>query len=154
MFQGIRHFTPDEWPNGVLAHIDPALIGQLDELRERLGRPIYPSPLAGAWTRFDGSSTSRHYAVGRLADAGDVFPEGDIRDAWLAAQALPFGGIGVYFDTTYQHKPWPMLHLDLRPERVLWARIGRTRYIYPARGQAERDLFFDLLANHAGARAA
>lgn len=154
MFQGIRHFTPDEWPAGVLACIEPALIGQLDELRERLGRPVYPSPLAGGWVRFDGSPTSRHYAIDRRSDAGDVFPEGDIRDAWLIAQALPFGGIGVYFDTYYQHRPWPMLHLDLRPERVLWARISRNRYIYPARGGTERDLFFDLLANHAGGLAA
>lgn len=146
MFQKIRHFKPAEWPPGVLEHLDPALIGQLDELRQRLGRPIYPSPLAGAWARFDGSTTSRHYAVGRLSDAGDIFPAGDVREAWLIAQDLPFGGIGIYFDTLYQNRPWPMLHLDLRPNRVLWARVSRNRYIYPANSDAERDLFFDLLA--------
>lgn len=146
MFDHLNHFTADEWPAGVLHRMQPALIVQLDALRERLGQPIHPSPLPDGWARTTGSTTSRHYAVNRLSDAGDVFPEGDIRDAWLAACGIrAFGGIGVYFDTHFRGRPWPMLHVDLRPgERIMWARIG-GRYVYPHRSPAERDTFFELM---------
>lgn len=145
-FSALKHFQRDEFPNGVLENIDNELVLGLDEYRQRLGHPLVPSPLAGAWYRKDGSKTSRHYAVGRLSDAGDVFPQCDIRDALLVALHCDWwGGIGVYLDTNGPNgKPQPMLHLDLRPQRQLWLRY-QGQYIYPLRSANERRRFWVLL---------
>ena len=113
-----------------LDRVDAALIIVLQRLRTVSGVPIYPSPLPDAWARMSGSATSRHYAVDRLSDAGDMFPErGRFMELFFRAQQMPeIGGIGVYADTTGPDgKPWPMLHIDLRPVdrcRTIWARGG------------------------------
>lgn len=124
----IEHFSPSEFSEDPDKYAEPALIEALDAFRGVLESPIYPSPVMGALARFGGSMTSRHYAVGRKSDAIDVFTAGDIRHAWMTAfSSKIWGGIGVYFDTHYQGKPWPMLHLDLRP--------GKTIYWYRVNGQ-------------------
>jgi len=107
-----------------LSLVDAELIHVIERLRTLTGIPITPSPVQGAWGRTSGSETSRHYAVGRLSDAGDIFPaRGRVLDLWLAAQAIPeIGGIGLYADTRGPDgQPWPMMHIDLRSYRVSWA---------------------------------
>lgn len=113
--------------------IDPRLIRSLDELRDRTGIPLHPSRHPMGWTRTTGSKTSRHYAVGRLSDAGDLFPAHSAVDVILAAHRMPaFGGFGLYLDTKISElQPGPMIHLDLRPgpERY-WVRIESGDYVY------------------------
>ncbi|MCV6590780.1 MAG: hypothetical protein OIF57_17415 [Marinobacterium sp.] len=146
-FECVDHFGAHEWPGDALAHVDSELVLALDAFRDRLGHGVVPSPVVGGWYRLDGSKTSRHYAVGRLSDAGDVFPRCDIRKALMVAQGCDwFGGIGVYLDTTGPSgKPEPMLHLDLRPGRVVWLRY-EGRYIYPLRSAEELSEFWQQLS--------
>lgn len=150
-FSTLEHFTPGEFPAGALEHAEAELIQRLDEFRDRLGQPIYPSPLPAGWFRTSGSTGSRHYAVGRLSDAADIFPEANVIDALLVAlRQRCWGGIGVYFDT---HGPdgsrWPMMHLDLRPgDQVLWMRVD-GEYIYPLSSSAARQTFMKFLEQHA-----
>jgi len=154
----IRYFDPtkdnfSEDPN----EADPALIYAIDEFRHILGRSVYPSPVKGALARMTGSVNSRHYAVGRKTDAIDVFPSGDIKLAWLVAVTSGlFGGVGLYPFTHFKDKPWPMLHLDMRPfERdggkdnhtLLWLRDDSDSYWFPQRSERHRDVFFKLLDN-------
>ncbi|MCV6589688.1 MAG: hypothetical protein OIF57_11730 [Marinobacterium sp.] len=145
----VNWFNPSEFPGGVLDHVEGALIMALDDFRALLGQPIVPSPVPGGWCRNDGSTTSRHYAVERLSDAGDIFPQCDIRTALLHALGCEwFGGIGVYLDTTGPSgKPEAMLHLDMRPERVLWLRY-EGRYIYPLRSAGEMAAFWQRLGEY------
>ena len=116
-----------------LESLDARVLLILQQIRYALGQPIYPSPARGAWVRLTGDTASRHYAVGRLSDAGDIFPErGYLMQCWLVAQEMKdIGGLGIYADT---HGPdgglWPMLHFDLRPgRRVFWARDGDYFYL-------------------------
>lgn len=145
-FGELDHFSADEFPEGVLMRMEADLILGLNEYRETLGHAVVPSPVLGGWYRLDGSVTSRHYAVNRLSDACDVFPRCDIRDALLVAMGCVWwGGIGVYLDTTGPSgHPEPMLHLDMRPDRVIWMRY-EGRYIYPLRSEAERVEFWQRL---------
>lgn len=167
-FDSVPHFSAGEFPVlstalgpcSVLEFVDAALIRALSRFREALGASVTPSPLAAGWVREGGSTGSRHY-VGpiqrnadgdlqsrHLGDAGDVFPEGDIRTAWLTALAMTeFGGVGVYFDTRGPSgTPQPMLHLDLRPgPRVLWLR-DNGQYLYPAAGDAAVRRFLERLS--------
>jgi len=149
--QKLRHFDASEWGRpDELERVDARLLHALDEYREHLGRPLHPSPAPGAWARGEGSPGSRHYAVGRLADAGDLFPEAPLRTAWrVAVQSRLFGGIGLYVDTHFRGVRWPMLHLDLREERIWWARV-EGRYVYPQQEGEAEDEFFRLLAQAAG----
>jgi hypothetical protein len=168
----IEYFAPTEWPDhegaSVLAHMDARLILALDELRGRVapGHTLTPSPLARAHIRPEqrarASCGGRHSLKDRngnprLADATDPFADWQTWwDLWVAAQQCAFGGIGVYFDARLDGAPRPMFHFDLRPQRVLWARItepapdgqARQRYIYPHRSPRERSLFLHVLAEH------
>lgn len=124
-----RHFQPGEFPEDPRRYAEPALIARLDEWREVVGAPMRPSPAPGALARFDGREGTRHYAVGRLSDAVDVFVDGSQAAAWMAAVRL-FGGVGFYVDTTYGGERRPMFHVDLRPEPLCWLRSGGSRYTY------------------------
>lgn len=142
---GIRHFKEDEFPPGELGLADRRIIIALDEYRHILGKPVVPSPVAGALARVEGKDKgSRHYAVNRLSDAVDVFPQCNIADAWrVAVQSGLFGGVGFYLDT----KPSPMLHFDLRDVPAWWCRV-QGKYIYPANA-GDRERFFRALAGAA-----
>lgn len=120
-----------------LREVDASLVSTLEDFRSTTGIPMIPSPLQGGWWRITGSETSRHYAKGRLSDAGDLFPKrGMALNAWMSALQYPaFGGVGIYVDTTGPDgKPWPMLHVDLRPRepgmKILWVRDGEYYYSY------------------------
>lgn len=146
-FDQVDHFSRGEFPGDVLEHVEADFILGLSEYRKRLGKQIAPSPVIAGWYRLKGRKGSRHYAVDRLSDAGDIFPQCDIRDALLVAMACDWwGGIGVYLDTTGPSgKPEPMMHLDGRDNRVIWMRY-EGRYIYPLRSTAEREEFWKRLS--------
>ncbi len=142
----VDHFSASEFPGDALDHVEEDLIFALSEFRERLGAQVIPSPVVAGWYRMSGSPISRHYAVKRLSDAGDVFPQCDIRKALLVAMGCDFfGGIGIYLDTTGPSgKPEAMMHVDLRPGRLVWLRY-EGKYIYPLRSAEEMAKFFKLL---------
>lgn len=129
----VNHFTAKEFPDEVLDDVEPKFIYALDKFREKLGFQVIPSPLIDGWVRLTGSKTSRHYAVGRKSDAGDVFPQCDLFYAMVIAIQCGFTGIGLYFDTTRKDKPEPMLHLDMREgQAVIWRRDnGKYTTIFP-----------------------
>lgn len=123
-FNLLPNFSESEFDHIDLSRMNENLFIELQNYRDMLGKRIYPSPLQDAWHRESGSTTSRHYAIDRLSDAGDVFPDCHILEAFVTALRCKFGGIGVYLDTHYQGKPWPMLHLDMRPvdQQAIWLR--------------------------------
>jgi len=136
-WSSIEHFMLSEFPSGVVEKMEPSFIHRLDLFRAKLGRKVFPSPLVGGWIRTDGSETSRHYigADGnqRLSDAVDVFPDCDLFYAMTVAIQCGFTGIGLYFDTQRNGKPWSMLHLDTRPGPLtIWTRkYGEYETIHP-----------------------
>lgn len=134
-------FDKDEFPSGVLDKLDGDLLIVLQRLRELWGNTIYPSTLEEGWVRTSGSKSSRHYAVNRKSDAGDIFPKGNTVQFWFMCQAFPeIGGIGWYMDTNRTDKqPGPMIHIDLREKRLLWSRID-GKYYYPMNSNNELQI--------------
>jgi len=150
----IPKLAPHEWPtiaqgplagDSVLAHMEPGVIEALAELRASLpdDYAIHPSPNWQGHVRYEGSSRhSLGYGLtygltskARLSDATDVFLAwGHIWTAWAYAQRIPeIGGLGIYLDTHRSGVSTPMLHIDTRPERILWVRYtvqGEQRYVY------------------------
>ena len=116
-----------------LTHADVVLT--LQAIRTAGGFAVYPGPHQSNWGRSYGSETSRHYAIDRLSDAGDVFPaRGHALDFWLIAQEfLKVGALGLYLDTRgIDGQPWVMVHFDLREydRRVMWIRDGDYVYLH------------------------
>lgn len=144
-WSNIKRFKPGEWPAGVLEHMDARIITVLSEIRDTLpaGHGMQPSGLAEAHVRHDG--TSRHSTQGgaRLSDATDFFMQwSTVWDAWRAVQAHPaVGGLGVYLDSITGR---PFMHIDLRPDRMLWVR-HKGVYTYHHRDPIK---FFRVLADH------
>ena len=123
-----------------LDKLNAATLITLQTVRDRTGIPVIPSPLPDGWARTDGSKTSRHYAVGRLSDAGDIFPaRGRCMELWARLQAVQnIGAVGLYCDTRGPDgAPWPMIHFDLRNARnkLLWARDGDYFYLHKQPGR-------------------
>ena len=127
----LQYFQPSEfgvwWPM-----MDDRLLILLDRFRERLGRPVMISPAEGSLGRLTGSRTSMHYAGGGVVRAADVMlPEGpDLQTAYLVAREVGFTGIGLY----PFWKPYPGLHLDVRPDRTAgnpatWSRTASGEYV-------------------------
>ena len=144
---GVRNFSLDEWSEPkILKLVSPRLLNHIDTLRELYGQRIHPSQLSAGWARLDGRSTSRHYAKGRLSDAGDIFPEGDVLRCWLTALTMGvFGGIGLYLDTNKSRlQPGAMMHVDCRSAvfPVLWVRNETGDYVYE---NAEPDKFWSAI---------
>ena len=126
----VPNFTAREFPAGALENTDMRVLKQLQKLRNAWGRSIHPARDPAGWARFSGSETGRHYAVNRLSDAGDFFPEGNVFEAWLLMPKF-FTGIGLYFDTNrYNLQPGPMLHGDVRDgPHVFWFRHEGIYYL-------------------------
>lgn len=144
MIPDLRNFSREEFPDSARL-TNPALFRRLDAFREALGRRIHPSRHPDGWVRTTGSMMSRHHMD--HADAGDIFCEGDVLWAFVLAQRF-FNGVGIYFDTRVTAlQPGPMLHVDLRPQPLIWARSGD--YVYPTNTKAESVVFWRLLADHA-----
>ena len=142
----IRNFKKEEFSEDPDKFADPALIYEVQSIRTEHAKPIYLSPIQGALARFDGSDTSRHFAVNRKSDAIDIFPEGIPFEFYIRLITFQkIGGIGIYIDTTgLDEKPWVMFHIDLRPRtnycpflwiaKKIWVVKKHdlvTKYFYP-----------------------
>ena len=128
----LDNFHEPEFPSGALRLTDASLLSLLQSLRTQWDQSIHPSRHPDGWARMAGRPSSRHYAVGRLSDAGDIFPTGNVINFWqmcVADQSV--GGLGIYFDTRRGPlQPGPMIHIDLRPRRLLWSRIAGVYYYF------------------------
>ena len=132
----LTDFYPGEFPPLALENTEARVLTTLQRFRTVWGRSVHPSRHPDGWARFKGSKTSRHYAVGRLSDAADFFPAGNVFSAWLLAQEF-FSGVGIYFDTRRNAlQPGPMLHGDMRTDQLLWCRVeGVYYYLTDTQGQ-------------------
>jgi len=154
----INNFVPSEFPESVLyGHSN--LFFALDKYRDLLGSYVYPSPEPGALARTTNDEIdSTHYANLNMtirSKAADVFVVERIDRAFMIALSSQlFGGIGVYGDTKFRSKQWPMLHLDIRPlgqghskeTALIWMRI-KGKYIYPQYEEYGEVLLFNFLMN-------
>lgn len=68
-------FSLNEFPNRELEVVfaSQELFTSMDTYRRMLAVPIFPSPVEGALSRFEGSETSRHYVAGKIKDTGTSF---------------------------------------------------------------------------------
>ncbi len=137
--KGFKKSEFSEDPNK-FAHV--RLLHALQEYRNVLDAPFYPSTADGALARFNKEAmSSQHYAKQRRSTAIDGFPDTNIFEAWTKAiHSGLFGGIGVYFDTKRKRHAWPMLHLDLRIKKLLWFR-DEGEYRYSSEGA---EFYMDL----------
>lgn len=152
----IKHFSPSEWPLGVLQHMDARIVLALASVRSSLPNDhrMTPSPIKAAHIRAEGSPTSRHsIANNRLADATDIFMHSwaHAYAAWTKAIAHPdLGGVGFYLDKTLAGSNKPMLHFDCRPEKTLWVcHKGPTGDVYTYLHH-DPHAFFLLMASKRG----
>lgn len=115
--------------------LDARVVLAADDLRALLGVPLIVSHVDGAVVRTYGDSSSRHYAVGRLSDALDLFsPQASLDRVFELAASVPaIGGVGLYPHTS----PHPLVHVDVRPRRfggqlATWARDDAGQYVAAA----------------------
>ena len=145
----IRWFRKEEFPLDELCLLDKRVIEELDRVRDVLEVPINISPAEGAVVRqdnFHGHTTRKSYhyfchETGRLGQAIDVFL-GSLLPFVSPMQIISkilggsrFKGLGLYFDTRYGNDRALMLHLDLRPDPLVFFahRKGskKREYFYP-----------------------
>jgi hypothetical protein len=150
----VQHFSRDAFAVDPDKYISPQIVHNLEQFRRWYGSPIHPSPVERGLARFkDRDEGSRHYAVGRLSDALDWFPEGSVQQAWLLAISCGlFGAVGIYTNTKFRGRKWTMFHTDNRPGGVghsrthplLWWR-NEDGYFYLQYDREARQRFFGLL---------
>jgi hypothetical protein len=130
------NFSPGEFSEDPDKFAHPELLTKAQEFRNILGAKIFPSKKEGALARSYGNQTSMHYVMKvygeHFSKAWDIFCNTHIFKAWtVALNCNLWTGVGVYFDTNGNNgKPWPMLHLDLRPKPLIWYR-DKGEYFYP-----------------------
>lgn len=151
----LPNFSAGEWPTGVLEHMDARVIEALQRGRAKLPAQfaMHPSPLPRAHVRDTGDSQHSTQGGTRLSTATDFFMKWDtVWDAWAVFLADPeVGGVGIYVDTWLGDDSItrPMLHVDARPERLMWVcwrkggKDGRIVYTYH---HQEPRLFHRMLA--------
>ncbi|MBT3041983.1 MAG: hypothetical protein KME67_03905 [Candidatus Thiodiazotropha sp. (ex Codakia orbicularis)] len=129
------HYLSPEVIPGCWDQMDLAFLIRVDQFMWDSPGEWMVSPAVGAACRDYGSTTSRHYAVGRKADAIDLMlVDGDLEENYRFALTR-FGGVGVYPDWI----PFHGLHVDGREgERVAtWAGIRQGgEQVYVAAEQA------------------
>lgn len=129
----VDNFAASEWKqnSSELYDLDFGVILMADRVRDAIGVSMYPSPVDGAFSRKYGSTTSRHYAVGKLSIAGDFFiPNMSAVEVLVRLYAMKDRpkGLGIYLDTIYNGVPCVMIHIDLREDEALWIRDGGEYY--------------------------
>lgn len=126
---------PEFQRHGIDLSLTHALtILELQAIRNKCGFPVYPGGYQSNWGRTYGSTTSEHYAVHRLATAGDVFPaRGRVLCFWTHARnRLHVRGLGLYLDVNGPDgKPWVMVHFDLRDTHLFWIRDNSNYTFWP-----------------------
>ena len=151
----IQRFSQQEWPAGVLHHMQAGVILALADIRASLPEDhrMTPSPDPAAHIRSSG--TSRHSLTnGRLSDATDIFMDtwAHAYAAWEKAMHHPdIGGVGFYLSKWIGSPDniRPMLHFDCREEKMFWVCYrdddGAQHYVYHHRDPA---LFHHLMSRH------
>ena len=138
-----HRISPNEFPAGVLDHMDAQVILVLSDLREDVGLPLMPSPIYGAHVRQTGGSRHSIDGGSRLSDATDFFCSWGAAWKYLdAARRHPqIGGIGIYTDMLFNPRgltpnegDWAMIHIDLRPAHLEWVgwredRNSKLKYV-------------------------
>ncbi len=123
----LRNFKEREFPESSV-HAEPKLLYKLDDFRDYLNHPIYPSPVPGALARFD-TVTSQHSAVDRKSSAIDFFCACDPFEVFIKLlESKLFKRIGIYFDTFFMGEPHVMFHVDLKHQDLMWFRDGGYYY--------------------------
>jgi len=148
----MKNFEPDEFSENPNEFAHPLLLSNLQKYRNILNEKIFPSKATGSLARFDGSNTSLHYIetdtvlkenilqYENLSKAVDCFCDTEIFHSWSVAVSCGlWGGVGVYFDTKYNDKFCPMLHLDIRDKPLIWYR-SQGKYYYPS----DKDFYINL----------
>jgi hypothetical protein len=146
-WQESKYFKKEEFNIAEVLYMDPLALKKYNLARAITNVSWYPSKTSGALARFDGSKTSRHYAVGRLSDAMDFFPARNADLRWFLYQLIGcglFGGIGVYFDKTgYSFSSDIMFHVDCRRPAMgfplVWFRDDK-KYNYVINNQSLKNL--------------
>lgn len=140
-------FKASEWPRDAAECLSPILLHEIFRLRERV--PFHcrmtPSPVYEGHIRFKGGSRHSTDRGTRQPDASDLFLT-SWRAAfiiWEEALQMNFGGIGLYTDTQLGGHARPMIHLDMRPERLMWVRSAEHGYVY---FDSNPKLFLRILA--------
>jgi len=116
-----RHFKLVEFacPLTKAIVVSAELLEKLDELRERIGRPLtissgYRSP---EYNRRVGGAERSQHLLGRAADI-PFLDSADAHKLLALAEEISFRGIGLYPTKMF-------IHLDVRPGPVVrWARLG------------------------------
>jgi len=139
----IPHFSPGEWPPGVLDRMHPSVILALSDIRNALPDRAFisPSPVPGAHVRDRGTRRHGTDHGRRLSNATDFFIDWSWAwHCWQAIQAHPaIGGAGIYPDMLWGGEQGRrcMFHIDTEDERLVWLGYrltpsDKTRYVYMA----------------------
>ena len=150
-----ERLSPGEWPAGTLDHISADTILLLSSARGIANCPFWPSPVPRAHVRHEYSQSqhSTHERT-RLAKATDFFTRWqDAPKVLRILQSTHAGGIGIYDSLAFRGSPgdFCMFHIDTRPERLLWAGVGRdpVRYIVEAADpSAYYNAVFEMFARN------
>ena len=143
-----NRFKRSEWPGDAGDMLDPLLLHAVFRLRSKVPYWCYmtPSPLYEGHIRHKGSSSRHSTEKGtRRSDATDLFlPSWKAAFViWQEAQQTGFGGIGLYTDTVLGGVAMPMMHLDMRSDRLMWVRNADDGYVYFVN---DPQLFLEILA--------
>lgn len=113
-------------------YIGQSIMSLSREVRAITGCYMFPSKAAGAQVRFEDSDSL--HAVGTDGSgrtrAADYFIRGNqiAKFMQLAQTVKRLGGLGIYFDANVSKgKRMPLVHIDDRPERLLWVCPNRDR---------------------------
>lgn len=156
-----RNLRPHEWPEGVLEYVTAESVLLLSDLRTDTGHPMYPSPVEAGHVRHrarrPGPTNGDRHATDngrRLSDAADFFVAWEDAPVYLRAimRRAEVGGWGIYNGLMLRGTPgdFCMFHVDLRPEHVAWAGLGRDEYGRPAEyvsESAEPSAFYHAVAS-------
>lgn len=116
-----------EWAD----YMSSDLVYKLNKFRELWGAQVVISSNADALGRNGGINDESQHNVDKWGEvrAADIFPEGmvtreDMTRAYNIAVEVGFTGIGLYNDTSK-----PMMHVDVRKDRVagspaVWSRVA------------------------------
>jgi len=130
-YTALNHFKRREF-NPYADRMSQRLLAVYDLFRTYWGAPVGISPAPGALGRYLGRADLSQHNLDKWPDvrAADSFPAGmetgrDFERAYHCAKRAGATGIGIYTDT----KPGPMIHLDVREDRVVgipatWSRVS------------------------------
>ena len=103
---------------------------------------MWPSQLFDAHVRPSGNSRHSTEDGERLSDATDMHVktiEQMLAAMNAAEQINEIGGIGIYFNTNT-----PLIHIDMRPTRLVWVCTRNGEYIYR---ENNRSKFYQVLTD-------